>query len=79
VTIAPRKRVARALPGVGAEAVGREWAVVLQALVDALHAAGRSNEITKQIELAISVGVDDPKGGLLVPLGRSSVRFFFPC
>lgn len=66
VIIAPRKRLARALPFVAVddESGGRAWAGALQELVDALRAAGRDGEIVAKVEVAVQVGSDDSKRGL---------------
>jgi integrase len=67
VTVAPRKRMARSLEGIvpaNDEALAREWAGALQALVDGLRVAGRSSEIEARIEQALKIGRDDPSHGL---------------
>lgn len=66
VAIAPKKRLARALPflDVADESAAREWAGALQEIVDALRAAGGDGDIAKKIDTAVQTGIDDPKGGL---------------
>jgi len=66
VAIAPKKRLARALPflPVADEEAAREWARVLQELVDELRAAGRDGEIASKVDVAVQVGADDPQGAL---------------
>jgi integrase len=77
VTIAPKKKLARALPflRVTDEAAARDWAGALQELVDALRAAGLDGEIAKKVGVAVQAGIDDPKGGLAqVHKGIAKVR-----
>lgn len=66
VAIAPKKRLARALPflRVAEHAAARDWAATLQELVDALRAASRDGEIAAKVDVAIQVGIDDRKGAL---------------
>lgn len=66
VIVAPRKRLARALPFVAVddEPAGRAWAAVLQQLVDTLRDAGRDGEIASKVDTALQVGTDDRKRGL---------------
>lgn len=45
-------------------ATAKAWAKTLQELADALRNAGRASEIVSKIDLAISVGRDDPTDGL---------------
>jgi integrase len=67
VTIAPRKRLARALQGIVAledEPGAKAWAATLQELVDALRGAGRGAELVEKVDVALQVGRDDAAGGL---------------
>ncbi len=65
VTIAPRKRVARALTWlkVDDELSAKAWSTLLQDLVHALNGAGRSGEVLAKLDLAIQVGREDPAQG----------------
>ncbi|CAN5850312.1 hypothetical protein BH11MYX4_BH11MYX4_42000 [soil metagenome] len=67
VTIAPGKRLARALQGIvqaGDDEGARTWATTLQRLVDALRAAGREHEIAEKVDVALEVGREHPSAGL---------------
>ncbi len=66
VTVGPKKTAARALKWLAVDdlVTAKRWASALQALVDALRAAGRSSEIDDKLTAAVQVGTDDPDGGL---------------
>ncbi len=64
VVVAPKKTAARGLRWVTAEPLAKEWAAVLQELVDALRAAARTAEISDALSLAVKVGADDEAAGL---------------
>src|SRR5262245_41813600 len=66
VAIAPKKRLARALPflPIDEDAAARDWAGALQELVDALRAAGLDGDIARKVDVAVQTGMDDPKRGL---------------
>lgn len=66
VTIAPKKRLARALPFVALDdaETAAAWAHTLQELVDALRADGRDGEVIAKLDVAVRVGRDDPDRGL---------------
>jgi integrase len=67
VTVAPKKRMARALTFLRAtdEAEALAWAQALQSLVDALRTASRDPEISGKIDLALEVGRASPRDGLI--------------
>src|ERR1051325_1354617 len=66
VVVAPSQYVARSLAGIvepvrhpcndACECLGRQWAGTLQELVTTLSSLGRSGEVTKAIETALTVG-----------------------
>lgn len=66
VTIAPKTRLARALPFVALDdaAMAAAWAHTLQELVDAIGAEGRDGGIVAKLDLAVRVGRDHPDGDL---------------